>query len=67
MCNTNQSFQPAGYNTGWHLFHDWYKAIKWLFLFPVPKNAAKMCVCVCVCLCVCIKGFTYAENKLHHR
>ena len=48
---------------------DIYKTIKWPFLFPVSKNATKMCMCVCVCVCVCVwkEGFTYAENKIHHR
>ena len=52
MCLTNPSFQPSSYNVGWHLFCNWCKAIKWLFLFPVPKNATKMCVWVCVCVSV---------------
>ena len=61
MCLTNTSFQPVGYDIGGYLlFHNWCKAIKWPFLFPVPKNATKkniyMCVraCVCVCVCVCV-------------
>ena len=38
MYPTNLSFQPAGYNIGWHLlFQNWCKAIKGLFLFPVPR------------------------------
>ena len=44
---------------------DIYKTIKWPFLFPVSKNATKMCMCVCVCERE--EGFTYAENKIHHR
>ena len=24
-------------------------------------------LCVCVFVCVFLKGFTYVENKLHHR
>ena len=64
--NPFQSFQSVGYNVGWHLlFHNWCEAIKWPFLFPVPKNATKMCLCVfiflcvccvrgCVCVCVCV-------------
>ena len=32
-------------NVGWRLlFHIWCKTIKLTFLFPVSKNAAKMCV-----------------------
>ena len=43
--------------------------VKWPFLFPVPKNAIKVCVCVCVRVCACVyeRGFTYAVNKLYHR
>ena len=54
-CLTNSFFEPAGYNVGWHLlFHNWCRTIKWPFLFPVAKNATKMCVCVCVCVCVSV-------------
>ena len=43
------------YDVGWHLlFQNWCKAIKWIFLFPVSKNASEMCVCVFVCLCMCV-------------
>ena len=43
------------YDVGWHLlFQNWCKAIKWMFLFPVSKNASEMCVCVFVCLCMCV-------------
>ena len=41
------------------LFRNWYKSIKWTFLFPVSKNVTKIYVRV--------KGFTYAKNKFHHR
>ena len=52
-CETSfPSFQPVGYNIGWCLlFHIWCKTIKWSFLFPVSKNATKMCVCKRFHLC----------------
>ena len=59
MCLTNPFFHPAGYSFGWHLlFHNWCKAIKWSFLFSVPKSATKMYVCV--------KGFFYGKYNFHH-
>ena len=41
-----------------------------------PRIVQKLCLCVCVyvcesvcacaCVCACVKGFTYAEYKLHY-
>ena len=46
ICLINSSFQPVGSSVCWHfLFYNWWKAIMWMFLYPIPKNATKMYVC----------------------
>ena len=35
-------------------------------VYVCESVCACACVCVCVCVCACVKGFTYAEYKLHY-
>ena len=63
LCLTKPYFKPTGYNVGLHLlFHNWCKTIT-VFISCFLERYKD----VCMCMCVTEKGFTYAENRLHHR